>query len=173
MVFTQISSLRPDNILANYAEFTLQWRNYPIWWYISDYEMPKEVFKFDRKQFELIFVRRKTMYLWIWGSFKSAKNNMVHKPQTCKSQKNLWSPNRKSKKCYIWGRYANFRICDLRNLLAGRPHLCVVLTVRQCFFSMTQKWPELVCLIPFPPQGRFWDSGESVQEAYSPRAPVI
>ncbi len=41
MVFTQIWYLHKEavwdlnNILANYAEFTLQWRNYPIWRYSS------------------------------------------------------------------------------------------------------------------------------------------
>ncbi len=65
-----------------------------------------------------MFVRRKSMYMRICGSFKTA----IHKKSG--------STNRKSAKCQICGRFANLtnylrlqncEICDLRNFIFRPP----------------------------------------------------
>jgi hypothetical protein len=62
---------------------------------------------------------RKIMFLQILGSFKSSKENWIHKSHLCKSQNNIGSTNRKSANNQI--NLINPQICDLRNLTADRP----------------------------------------------------
>jgi hypothetical protein len=65
-------------------------------------------------------------------NYKSTKkNNWLRKLQIRSSQKNMWSAKLKSANCHICGwsanlkkfKSANWRICDLRNFFADRPHL--------------------------------------------------
>jgi hypothetical protein len=92
--------------------------------------MTKVIYKWEGKQFKLIFARKKVIYLRNCGIFKSANNNWVRKSQIRKSPK-IYGPQilKPQIDTFVEGpkiykkrfKSANLRICGFAELICGPP----------------------------------------------------